>query len=200
MKGRPPEPSRTVAPTPPAALTAELRSRLNPKRTLVSGFSCGSIMALRCAAGDESAALQDEIEHLREMYLRKLAEFDNYRKRTEREKAELVKLAGAEILHDLIPVLDNFERADRESFAEITSRFRYWKSIETHYGGECVVSTGHGFAALSRKIGRHWGEPGLRARVTARQTDRIPRLRPRGWVAPRHGVHHAGDGEHDTRA
>ena len=47
--------------------------------------------------------------------------------------------------------LDNFERADPESFAEITASFRYWKSIETFYGGECVVSTGHGFAALSRK-------------------------------------------------
>ncbi len=47
--------------------------------------------------------------------------------------------------------LDNFERADPQTFAEITSRFRYWKNIETWYGGECVVSTGHGFAALSRR-------------------------------------------------
>jgi anthraniloyl-CoA monooxygenase len=47
--------------------------------------------------------------------------------------------------------LDNFERADRASFDEITSRFRYWKNIETFYGGQKVVSTGHGFAALSRK-------------------------------------------------
>jgi anthraniloyl-CoA monooxygenase len=47
--------------------------------------------------------------------------------------------------------LETFERADAASFAEITSRFRYWKNIETHYGGERVVSTGHGFAALSRK-------------------------------------------------
>ncbi|MFQ5349540.1 MAG: bifunctional salicylyl-CoA 5-hydroxylase/oxidoreductase [Thermoanaerobaculia bacterium] len=47
--------------------------------------------------------------------------------------------------------LDNFERADPESFAAITANFRYWKNIETYYGGDCVVSTGHGFAALSRK-------------------------------------------------
>ncbi len=47
--------------------------------------------------------------------------------------------------------LDNFERADGESFAAITSRFRYWRDIETFVGGERVVSTGHGFAALSRK-------------------------------------------------
>ena len=39
-----------------------------------------------------------------------------------------------------------------------------------------------------------------RFRVAAHQSDGVPRLRPRGWVAPRHGVHHVGDGEHETRA
>ena len=47
--------------------------------------------------------------------------------------------------------LANFEEADEQSFSEITDHFRYWQDIETHYGGTCVVSTGHGFAALSRK-------------------------------------------------
>ena len=47
--------------------------------------------------------------------------------------------------------LGGFEEADPESFAEITSNFRYWQNIETHFGGQCTVSTGHGFAALSRK-------------------------------------------------
>lgn len=54
---------------------------------------------------------QKEIAHLREMYLRKLAEFDNFRKRTERERAEREKIAGLEVVQDLIPVIDNFERA-----------------------------------------------------------------------------------------
>jgi hypothetical protein len=43
------------------ALTGDLQSSLNPARTLVSGFSCGSIMALRCAAGDESGELFDGV-------------------------------------------------------------------------------------------------------------------------------------------
>lgn len=54
---------------------------------------------------------EEEINHLREMYLRKLAEFDNYRKRTERERLERDKMAGVEIVQDLLPVIDNFERA-----------------------------------------------------------------------------------------
>ncbi len=47
--------------------------------------------------------------------------------------------------------LGAFEDADPESYAEITASFKYWRDIETYHRGECVVSTGHGFAALSRK-------------------------------------------------
>ena len=47
--------------------------------------------------------------------------------------------------------LENFEAADRESYAEITARFKYWRDIETWFGGEKVVSRGHGFAALGRQ-------------------------------------------------
>ena len=43
------------------ALTESLKARLNPKATLISGFSCGSIMALRCAAGDVTGALFDGV-------------------------------------------------------------------------------------------------------------------------------------------
>jgi serine/threonine protein kinase len=43
------------------ALTAELRTSLNPKKSIISGFSCGSIMALRCAAGDDSGRLFDGV-------------------------------------------------------------------------------------------------------------------------------------------
>jgi anthraniloyl-CoA monooxygenase len=44
-----------------------------------------------------------------------------------------------------------FEDADPESYAEITAQFKYWRDVETFYRGTCTVSTGHGFAALSRK-------------------------------------------------
>ncbi len=47
--------------------------------------------------------------------------------------------------------LDGFAAADPESFAEITAGFRRWDDIETFYRGTKTVSTGHGFAAMSRK-------------------------------------------------
>jgi molecular chaperone GrpE len=59
----------------------------------------------------ENERLAAEYEHLREMYLRKLAEFDNFRKRTEREKKDLEQSAAVGLVREIIPVLDNFERA-----------------------------------------------------------------------------------------
>ena len=47
----------------------------------------------------------------KEKYLRLSADFDNYRKRTMREKIELSKQAGEEIFSKILPVLDNLERA-----------------------------------------------------------------------------------------
>ena len=46
-----------------------------------------------------------------DVYLRLMAEFDNYRKRTLREKAELIKCGGEAVLTDMLPVIDDFERA-----------------------------------------------------------------------------------------
>ena len=52
-----------------------------------------------------------KIEELQDKYLRQVAEFDNYRKRTAKEKIELSKTASESIMVDLLPILDDFERA-----------------------------------------------------------------------------------------
>ncbi|HOK10452.1 MAG TPA: nucleotide exchange factor GrpE [Candidatus Hydrogenedens sp.] len=52
-----------------------------------------------------------ELEELKDRYLRVCAEFDNYRKRTHREIKELQETATENLIKDLLPVLDNFERA-----------------------------------------------------------------------------------------
>ena len=52
---------------------------------------------------------------LKDKYLRQVAEFDNYRKRTLKEKTELILNGGEKVLTALLPVLDDFERA-QESF------------------------------------------------------------------------------------
>jgi molecular chaperone GrpE len=60
---------------------------------------------------EEAEHLKAELDHVRDIYLRKLAEFDNFRKRVERERED-IRLAGVEeMIRDLLPVLDNFDRA-----------------------------------------------------------------------------------------
>lgn len=48
--------------------------------------------------------------------------------------------------------LGHFEEADAESYRKITANFRYWDDIDTWFKGECVKSTGHGFAGMERKL------------------------------------------------
>lgn len=55
--------------------------------------------------------LEEKYKELNDSHLRLMAEFDNYRKRTMREKAELIKMGGESVLTNLLPVIDDFERA-----------------------------------------------------------------------------------------
>ncbi len=60
---------------------------------------------------DELNALQKKYNELNDSHLRLMAEFDNYRKRTMREKADLIKSGGEGALKNLLPIIDDFERA-----------------------------------------------------------------------------------------
>lgn len=55
--------------------------------------------------------LQKKLDELNDKYLRLAAEYDNYRKRTLKEKMELTKYAGEDVLKGILPVVDNMERA-----------------------------------------------------------------------------------------
>ncbi len=60
---------------------------------------------------DKTEKLEAEIVQLNDKFLRLYSEFDNYRKRTIKEKIELSKTASTEIILSILPVLDDFERA-----------------------------------------------------------------------------------------
>jgi molecular chaperone GrpE len=59
----------------------------------------------------EAETLQREIGETRDQLMRVAAEFDNFKKRMEREKSKLLKYAGENILRDLLATLDNLDRA-----------------------------------------------------------------------------------------
>ena len=54
---------------------------------------------------------EKKYKELNDRHLRLNAEYDNYRKRTAKEKADMIKTAGEKIISDILPVVDNFERA-----------------------------------------------------------------------------------------
>ena len=59
----------------------------------------------------EDESLKEKLAEMQDKYLRISAEFDNYRKRTLKEKMEISKYAGENILTRILPVMDDFERA-----------------------------------------------------------------------------------------
>ncbi len=59
----------------------------------------------------KEATAEEKLAELQDKYLRLSAEFDNYRKRTIREKGELLKSANEDLLARILPVADDFERA-----------------------------------------------------------------------------------------
>lgn len=55
--------------------------------------------------------LQAEVQQLNDKYLRLYAEFDNYKRRTQKERVELLQTAGKDVIVSLLTVLDDFDRA-----------------------------------------------------------------------------------------
>jgi molecular chaperone GrpE len=63
------------------------------------------------AASPELTELAAERDDLKDRLLRMTAEFDNYRKRVERERRELSEAAAADLIRDILPIIDDLERA-----------------------------------------------------------------------------------------
>lgn len=72
------------------------------------------LASLRAKAAElegRAAALTEECSSLKDQYLRKLADYENFRKRMFRERDDSLKYANAGLLGDLVPILDDFDRA-----------------------------------------------------------------------------------------
>jgi molecular chaperone GrpE len=63
---------------------------------------------------DEIEKLKAEVQELKEKYLRQVAEFDNFRKRTAKERLELIQTAGKDVITSLLDVVDDSERAEKQ--------------------------------------------------------------------------------------
>jgi molecular chaperone GrpE len=107
-----------TSPAPPPAASDPPQAPVADPRvaTLESELSAAVDRARR--ANDElegtrerAVRAEEEAGRLREALLRKVADFDNLKRRTEKDKSDYFKFALADAFHDLLAVLDNFERA-----------------------------------------------------------------------------------------
>jgi len=71
--------------------------------------------------GDELKRLNAELREMNDKYLRLYADFENYRKRVNKDKEELVKYGNENLLYDLLPVIDNLEMALQHASNDVSS-------------------------------------------------------------------------------
>jgi molecular chaperone GrpE len=83
------------------------------------------------ATPDELAEARRERDEYYDLLLRKTAEFDNYRKRVERERREMAQYAAGDVLETLLPIVDDFERALQSETG--TDAAAYRKGVELIY-------------------------------------------------------------------
>lgn len=96
--------------------------------------------------------LKKELDELRDKYVRLYADFDNFRKRTAKEKLEIIQVAGKDVIIGLLPVLDDFERA--------------LKALEGH---EENASAREGMLLIHNKLLHYLTGKGLKAMETKGQ-------------------------------
>ncbi len=106
------------------------------------------------AAEEALAVTTKELERLQDRLLRLQAEFENYKRRMAREKAEFVKFANEELLLEFLPILDNLERAVSAARAEAASTpllegiemvVRLFRSTLEKFGVEPIEALGQPF-------------------------------------------------------
>lgn len=97
-------------------------------------------------AGNQSDDLTAKIEELKDKYVRLFADFDNYKKRVAKERLELIKDAGKDVILNLLPVLDDFERA-----------------IKAAEKAQDVEAVKEGMALIYNKLNKNLEQKGLKS-------------------------------------
>ena len=126
---------------------------------------------------DPATLLKEEVAALNDKYLRLYSEFDNFRKRTLKERIELSKTASADVIRELLPVVDDLERAIKaHPEAEgpmavltdgVTLIYNKLMATLTQQGLEPVNSIGEEFTTDLHEAVAHVPatEPGLKGKV-----------------------------------
>ncbi|MEL6809817.1 MAG: nucleotide exchange factor GrpE [Bacteroidota bacterium] len=106
-------------------------SEVTPEEEVITQEKKTSKKASKKDKKDPVAELKVELDTEKDRYLRLFAEFENYKRRTGKERVELFKTASQDVMISLLPVLDDFDRALKEID----------KTDDTHLKGIELIST-----------------------------------------------------------
>jgi len=119
------------------------------------------------AAADAPAPAEASQDY-RDRYMRAVADFDNFRKRSEREKADFFRYAVSSVLKDILPVLDNFDRAlDHAAEGD-----EFHKGVLLIYKQLFDVLQKHGLTPIEES-GVHF-DPNIHEAVVREEDDSVP--------------------------
>jgi molecular chaperone GrpE len=120
----------------------------------------------------EIQRLVEERDALQDRMLRLRAEFDNYKKRAERERSETIQFASAELMRELLNVLDSFDLAFRNAATQNTGSAETLRGLELVYKQFVDTLGRFGLKAIEAK-GRPFN-PNFHQAVTTVLTDEVP--------------------------
>jgi molecular chaperone GrpE len=114
----------------------------------------------------ERDRLQAEVADLQDRLLRRQAEFENFRRRNERDRSDFLQYAGMEIVREILPILDDFERARKTECSDES----YRKGIELIYQRLVDTLTKIGLEPIEVGAGTEF-DPNLHQAVVRLETD-----------------------------
>lgn len=117
----------------------------------------------------ERDQLQADAADLHDRLLRRQAEFENFRRRTERDRSDFLQYAGMELVRDLVPILDDFERALKTE----SSDSGYRKGVELIYQRLADTLKKMGLEAIDAPPGTQF-DPNVHQAVVRAETDEAP--------------------------
>ena len=178
-------PPQDTAPTA-AAQEALTESTYEASAPSIENAAEALVEAAAAAAGTPAESLADVKRQRDEFYdllLRKSAEFDNYRKRVERERRELAELAAADLIKELLPLLDDLERALKAETGEAGAEV-YRRGVEIIHKQMLDALARRGVTTidpLGADFDPHWHEAVLREASPGHRDGEVLEVFSRGY-------------------
>lgn len=117
--------------------------------------------------GSQIKAAEDEARAHYDKFLRVMAEFENFKKRIERERIEQAKYSNQSLIHDLLPVMDDFDRVLEHVPKELVDGI---KLVQNHF---MAALSKHGLVALEPSLGKPF-DPNHHEAVAHVESDEFP--------------------------